>query len=177
MDGRGRTLPEPDGSGFSFDRSVPETAGLGPRFLAVLVDFLVVGLLSWGVAFGLLAVGYHPALGAQDPTQSLVGIVWLSLILELPVNLAYFTVLEGLAGTTLGKAAVDLRVVRVDGSPLGLLDAFVRTLLRMLWVTPGLGQAFMVADAVMVRRTEMEQRIGDQAADSVVARGVRGPKR
>lgn len=170
-------LPEPDRAGFSFQRSVPPTAGLSRRFLAVVFDFLVVGLLAWAVAYGMLSVGYHPDLGQADPTRSLAGLGWLVLILELPLNLVYFTLLEGLVGTTPGKALVQLRVVGVDGSPLGLLDAFVRTLLRMLWVTPALGQAFLVLDAIMVRRSEMEQRIGDRAAESVVAVRGEGPKR
>lgn len=165
-----RLLPEPDGDGFSFERGVPRTAGLGPRFLAVVLDFVVVGALAWGLAFGLAYLGFHPELAEGAASGALVGVAWLTLVLELPINLAYFTLLEGAWGATPGKAAVGLRVVREDGSPLSYLDAFVRTLLRLLWVTPGLGQVFMVLDGVMVRRTEMEQRIGDKAADSVVSR-------
>lgn len=167
---QGRRLPAPDGEGFSFERSVPRTASLLPRFVAVALDFLLILVVAWIVAYGLLQVGYHPDLGGGSPERSLVGLAWLALTLELPMNLVYFTLLEGGAGTTPGKVALGLEVRQVDGGELSFLDAFVRTLLRLLWVAPGLGQAFLVADAVMVRRTEMEQRIGDKAADSVVAR-------
>lgn len=170
-------LPEPRDEGFSFERRVPRTAGLGSRFLALVLDFLVVALLAWGLAFGMTVVGFHPDLEGVGTEGILLGVAWLTLILELPINLVYFTVLEGWRGATLGKAVVGLEVVQVDGARLGFLDAFVRTLLRLLWVTPALGQVFLLADAVMVRRSEMEQRIGDMAADSVVAEAGSGPKR
>jgi uncharacterized RDD family membrane protein YckC len=44
--------------------------------------------------------------------------------------------LTGLTGATLGKRLLRLRVVRLDGRPVGLVSALVRTVLLLLVVPP-----------------------------------------
>jgi uncharacterized RDD family membrane protein YckC len=45
-------------------------------------------------------------------------------------------VLTALTGFTLGKRVLGIRVARLDGKPVGLVSAFLRTLLLLLIVPP-----------------------------------------
>ncbi len=150
-------------SRYTFHRDVPVTAGLVPRGLALLVDLVIVAFLSWIVAILVLTLGLQPTSGTVRTFTLLV------VLLELPLGLLYWTLAEGLTGTTVGKRLLRLHVVHIDGEPISVFDAFTRTLLRFLWVAPGIGQVFMLLDAALVHFAEMNQRIGDLAADTVVA--------
>jgi uncharacterized RDD family membrane protein YckC len=114
-------------------------AGYGRRLGALVIDWLI----SLGIA-GALASALH--VGAQ--TRSLLTLLVFGVMVWL---------LTGLVGTTLGKRLCALRVVRVDGRPVGPLWAFVRTLLLVL-VVPALiwdrdhrGLHDRAANAVVVR--------------------------
>ncbi|HEV8360396.1 MAG TPA: RDD family protein [Candidatus Thermoplasmatota archaeon] len=181
---------------FSFQLLPPATAALGRRAAAYMLDFLLLG-----IAVVVLAIGAAVATLLQpgEVTPERLGAAMLPvLLLALPLFLGYFTVLEGLWGRTLGKAALGLRVRRLDGAPLTMYDSFVRNLLRLLWgpslpsvallllgnlVLASLGRdlivdvlalvalAFLLVDLWLVSSTEMEQRLGDLAAGTVVVDG------
>lgn len=95
------------------------------------------------------------------------GLLWFVSIIELPLLLVYSTILEAITGRTPGKMIVGLRVARLDGGPNDLFHAFLRNLLRLLWVTP-FGPAFVILDAWSLSSTELDQRLGDIAAGTVV---------
>ena len=69
------------------------------------------------------------------------------LIWVYSVNLAglllmagYFIVLEGRSGQTLGKKALNLRVVTPDGDRIGYIKAFVRYVGKVVsWIILGIG--------------------------------------
>ena len=80
--------------------------------------------------------------------------------------LAYFFVLEGLWGTTPGKRLFGLRVVRLDGKPVGLWAAGCRTLLRIFEANPLLfGE---IPGGLAILWSKRRQRIGDMIAGTVV---------
>jgi uncharacterized RDD family membrane protein YckC len=80
--------------------------------------------------------------------------------------LAYYFVQEGVWGTTLGKRVFGLRVVRLDGTRAGWPEAFWRTLFRIIEVNPLLFGA--APGGLAIVRSKQRQRLGDQAADTVV---------
>jgi uncharacterized RDD family membrane protein YckC len=93
--------------------------------------------------------------------------IWLVLVLL--VTLAVFVVLPGLRGTSPGKAATKLRVVRADGAPPGIGRALIRWLLWIVidsfpYFIPGL-VGFVVA-----LNSRGNQRVGDMAANTWVVR-------
>lgn len=94
-------------------------------------------------------------------------------IFELPILLVYMTLFEGLGSRSPGKLLTGLRVERLDGRPPTLGDAFLRNLLRLLWIAPYTGPIFILLDAWSLRVTELDQRMGDLAAGTVVV----GPER
>ena len=154
---------------YSWQRGVPRTASTLARAFAFLVDALAVFALAWTVTLvaataGLLRIPDIEVVGQRSPVA---GLLWIVSLFELPLLLVYFTLFEGLSARTPGKRLVGLRVARVDGKAPTLADAFLRNLLRLLWVTP-FGPAFILLDAWSLRATELDQRMGDLAAGTVV---------
>ena len=154
---------------YAWQRTVPPTASTRRRLAAFAVDEGIVFLLAWVVTFlaaslGLLRV---PDTLVAGTLNAALGLLWIVSIFELPLLLLYFTLFEGLGGRTPGKILLGLRVVRVDGGRAGLFEGFLRNLLRLLWVTP-FAPLFIALDAWSLRTTELDQRMGDLAAGTLV---------
>ena len=131
-------------------------AGLGSRFIAGAID-LVLKL----VLIGLLALAL---LGAGD-----LGIAAFLPAMAL-VLLAYDMLFELLAqGRTPGKRWTGLRVVRDDGSPVDVRGSAIRNILRLVDGWP-LSYAPTIVSVLVTKRN---QRLGDLAAGTVVARDRR----
>lgn len=102
-----------------------ETAGFGPRFLAFLIDYIILSLLSLvggfvGTLFGMLFTFY--GWGAAQLLSNGV-----SLIASLALWGFYFASGEsGAARATLGKAAIGIMVLGEDDKPLTRKQAFGR---------------------------------------------------
>ncbi|MCA1814122.1 MAG: RDD family protein [Halobacteriales archaeon] len=109
--------------------------------------------------FAFLPWGYH------DPTMGLVGQGIIALASSAFV-LGYFTWTEGSEGRSLGKRALELRVVRVDGKPMTYREGFIRNLVK---VSP----IFLALDALLmlVASPERRQRMSDRVAETIVVRG------
>ena len=146
-----------------------ETAGLGSRVLATLIDLLIQG----GVLFlGSLALALLSA--ATDGGSSDVVATVLLLLLVTGVLLGYPIAFESLwRGRTPGKAALGLRVVTTEGAPERFRHAAVRGFLALidLWATTG------AAAVLSVLLTRDNQRLGDLAAGTLVIRERSGAGR
>ncbi|HVM45697.1 MAG TPA: RDD family protein [Candidatus Thermoplasmatota archaeon] len=154
---------------YSWQREVPHTASTRRRAAAFAVDALVVFVLAWTFSFvaataNFLRIPDVDVLGQRSPVA---GLLWVVSIFELPILLLYTTLFEGFGGRTPGKLLTGLRVARTDGAPATMGDAFLRNLLRLLWITP-FGPAFVLLDWWSLRITELDQRMGDLAAGTVV---------
>lgn len=154
---------------YAWQRSIPATASAQRRTAAFLLDEVIVFVLAWTFTFtaataGLLRIPDVEFLGVRSP---IMGLLWVTSIFDIMFGLAYFTFLEGTLGSTPGKMVLRLRVRHVDGTRVGMFDSFLRNLLRFLWVTP-FGPAFILLDAWSLRVTELDQRMGDLAAETVV---------
>jgi len=109
-----------------------EAARFGPRFVALLVD----GILIISMTFLLYALAgisvFSPefinAISMPD-SPGAAEIVWMNSLVEVTgfiIVTAYYTVLHGMAGQTVGKMAMRIKVVNQDGTPLGYRKAFMR---------------------------------------------------
>lgn len=154
--------PPPAGYGHSY-----VYAGLGSRFLAALIDLVVLGMIAAIVAIplgiftavSLLAGGGASALWnlAFGPFTMLLWLLWLG----------YFTYFESTTGQTFGKRLLGLRVVSVrTGRPPDLGHALLRSVLRVVDWLPALYVVGFIAAAVTPER----QRVGDVLAETVVVR-------
>jgi eukaryotic-like serine/threonine-protein kinase len=99
---------------FSAGEDVPARPGF--RLVAAIVDSLIVGvpISSWIVFNGSLLTQERGTSG------DITAWIWL-------VNLAYYVLLEGLSGASLGKRLFGLRVTSSDGSRASLSRVALRT--------------------------------------------------
>ena len=149
------TLSTPEGVGIDL-----ALAGLGSRFVAMLIDQTVITLTL--LALAVLAGLFTGTSGVV--IFSLVTVLWFF------VQFGYFVVFEVLdQGRSLGKRLLHIRVVRADGTAIGFLASAIRNLLRIVDSLPGLYLVGIVAVLV----TNRQQRLGDIAADTVIVRDRR----
>jgi len=99
-------------------------ARLVSRALAARVDFVVIGLLLFGILVGFAALRY---LVDGEFDMPHIGAVFSATAFPL-VAVIYLTVLWTTTGRSVGKHLFGLRVVRDDGTPLGILRAAARSL-------------------------------------------------
>src|SRR5262249_1027168 len=132
-------------------------AGIGSRFLAALVDTIIIVTLQIIV---LLVSGF--ALNRLDLIDALGA--WLAAIFGLIAFLmfwGYYIFFEMLwNGQSPGKRWAGLRVIRVDGTPVTLAESIIRNLVRIIDFLPigyGLGIVTMFVN-------DQARRLGDMAA-------------
>ena len=81
------------------------------------------------------------------------------------VDLGYFLFFEALwSGQTPGKRRQGLRVLRINGQPIGWLESSIRNILRAVDLLAG----FYPVGIAVVFLSRNNQRIGDYAAGTVV---------
>jgi uncharacterized RDD family membrane protein YckC len=134
-------------------------AGVGSRFIAAAIDFTIQITLVICAAVVFLAAGVGG--GARG------GLFALAVFVVFFVYDVAFEVLSG--GRTPGKRWTGLRVVRTGGEPVGFVTSSVRNLLRPVDFLPS---AYLLGIATILA-TKRNQRLGDLAAGTVVARAPR----
>ncbi|PJF31373.1 MAG: hypothetical protein CUN51_03315 [Candidatus Thermofonsia Clade 1 bacterium] len=100
-------------------------AGFGIRFAAVLIDGIVLFII--GLIVGTLYAALTPLPRSMDEVQrqSLI----LNLIGLATSTLYYIYFLTNRDGQTPGKAAVGIRIVKLDGTRLTAWDAILRNVI------------------------------------------------
>lgn len=141
-------------------------AGVGSRCVARLLDQLVQTAVIVALIVGAGLVG-----GSLDGGGGSGGLLLAVLVVLLfAVQFGYDVLFETLAsGRTPGKRWTGLRVVRIDGAPVGFLTSAVRNLVRLIDFLPGVYGVAMVAVLLSPRN----QRLGDMAAATLVVRETR----
>jgi uncharacterized RDD family membrane protein YckC len=111
----------------------PRPAGFWIRAVALAIDLLVFMLVQASFEWMATAI-VGPAVEGVDSAHGSVG------LFTLLFSAAYTTVLHAVAGQTIGKSLVGVRVVAIDGTPLTAGPAFLRYLAFFLSLIPlGLG--------------------------------------
>ncbi|MEV6815916.1 RDD family protein [Micromonospora sp. NPDC051296] len=142
-------------------------ARIGSRVLALLLDVLVqlvLGLLLAALAGLFLAVLPYGVIDVPTERALLtVGVVLL--LVGYPVIFERFN-----HGRTPGKAAVGLRVVSVDGAPVGLRQSLTRALVGVAVEWPGLVLPLVswVAGVTVMLTDARGRRLGDLVAGTLV---------
>lgn len=151
-------------------------AGIGSRFLALLLDLLAqIGLLFAGLT----------VVGMLIPTMDPYATNALVIVVIVLVCLGYPIVFETMSsGRSLGKMAAGLRVVRTDGGPVRFRHAAARSLTALFadLNLPLLGSVVVGAEsplllflvgtpgALAAAASARSQRIGDLLAGTMVVR-------
>lgn len=136
-----------------------ETASIPSRALAQLVDLVVRIGLFYGLALFASLVG----LAAGSSAVVVILIVGSFLIL-----FGYPVLFESRGqGRTIGKRMLGLRVVTVEGAPVGFRHSAIRS---MVAVVDFLIPPIAVVATVSVLLTPRSQRLGDLFAGTIVLR-------
>jgi uncharacterized RDD family membrane protein YckC len=148
-------------------------AGIGSRFLAALVDSLLIVALQ---AVVILLVILVSALVLSIEGSSLSDFVesensamaWLAAglgLLAFAFFWGYYIFFELLwNGQSPGKRWVGLRVIRADGAPITLAESIIRNLIRLVDFLP----AYYGIGVVTMFVNSQSRRLGDLAAGTVV---------
>jgi uncharacterized RDD family membrane protein YckC len=132
-------------------------AGLVTRFLAYVLDALIVAVFAGGAAvlFGLLAA--IAGFDLRAPARA----VFTTYVVCLPsILMVYCALFWLLAGRTPGMAVLGLRVRTVDGRPVGWLAALVRALVL----------AYFPIGALLLLVDRRHQALHDKIARTSVVR-------
>ncbi len=160
-------VPAPAAAASSAEAAAgPRLASLGRRVIAVILDMFVL-VIAFGVVGMWAAVRWG---GVTSSGFNLTGVPALIVIgIELLFAFLYYWLLEGLAGATLGKGIVGVRVRGVSGVRCSLGASLVRNLLRII-------DAFFVylVGFLVAVFSKNRQRIGDHAARTVVVEAPPG---
>ncbi len=123
------------------------TAGVWSRLLAHALD-CCVGLVSWILCSTWLLIGLWALENAPRDLLDVVVIVLAVLALGVVLHVAYHVVFVGGCGQTLGKMALGIAVVRLDGGTAGYGRAMLRCLGGLLCIASfGLGYAAVLFTA------------------------------
>lgn len=136
----------------------PRPAGLGRRALAALIDIAVLLVLLVVLA----ALAGETEAGDGSFSVSLEG---AAALVYFASALAYYAVFEAVTGRTIGKLALGLRVVSLDGSPAGTGQVLLRTALR---IVDGILVYLVGFVCALATGRDRRARIGDLAAKTVV---------
>src|ERR1043165_6536001 len=105
-----------------------ELAGLGSRFLALLVDALLISIIIVGLIIAAAVLG----LGALVTSRSAAAGSWalaVAVVFYFLVMWGYFLLFEALNhGQTPGKKWTGIRVVCDNGLPVGWRESALRNL-------------------------------------------------
>ena len=115
------------------------TIGVGRRAVAILIDSLVFMVPAAPVIAHIVTTMSHfvSENSLRQPTQQSVvttnaSLSWANTALALLAIawLAYMTLMESAYGASLGKFALGIRVVRLDGRPVDGFTSFLRNIIR-----------------------------------------------
>lgn len=131
----------------------------GRRILATIVDGILLAILFWVMS---MLFGSSSAAGGEV-SASLSG---LAFLVYVALAVAYYILMEGYLGQTVGKMLLGIKVVREDnGGVPGLKAATIRTVLRLVD-----GFFFYVVAFITVLASSKNQRLGDMTANTLVVR-------
>jgi uncharacterized RDD family membrane protein YckC len=137
-------------------------AGLWKRFLSLIIDFLIFCIIFFPITRMVKGIWimsatdhrWNNGLFITDP----LCIAFLIFIF------LYFIFLEGLAGATIGKFTVGLRVIDVNGKKPGLIKSLIRNILRLIDSLPALN----ILGIILIVTTKENTRFGDMIAKTRV---------
>ncbi len=137
--------------------AVDNYASVGRRFVAIILDAIVFGFISYPIAAatgGLTSGGFE--------------VTGVPAFLSFLLYFLYFVLMESFAGGTVGKLILGMKVRMVDGSPCTIGASLIRNLLRIVDALPGIAPYLL--GAIFVWTSPTNQRLGDRLANTVVVR-------
>ncbi len=121
---------------------------LGKRILAWIVDAIIIAVITFAVSSVLWS----------DRVGSFIGSAGI-------LSFVYFIYFEAEYGQTLGKKAMNVVVVKEDGSDCDWTASVIRNVARIID-----GFAFYLVGMIAILLTDNNQRLGDIVGDTIVVK-------
>ncbi len=146
------------------NQKVKKYAGLLDRFLALIIDFFIFCAIFFPITRIVKGVWI---MSASDHRWGRGLFITDPLCIAFLVFMfLYFIFLEGLAGATLGKFIIGLRVIDANGKKPGLLKSLFRNILRLIDGLPTLN----ILGIILIIITKENTRFGDMIAKTRVVK-------
>jgi uncharacterized RDD family membrane protein YckC len=143
--------------GVSPVQPVFQYGGFWIRFVAALIDGIIMTVTSSAVQLLLLGSAYRPFANMREPVPpdqalaafgAIMGTLALSALIGIAIGASYEGFFVSRVGATPGKMALGLKVVRPNGGPVSLGRAFARYFAKWLSsLTFGIGYIIAGFDA------------------------------
>jgi uncharacterized RDD family membrane protein YckC len=162
------TIDTPENVSFGY-----EVAGIGSRFIAALIDNIILLILL--IALNVAVIVAIAALngdsssidqGLESADENWIAglVIALYALLNFLIWWGYYMIFEWVwHGQTIGKRAVRIRIVRLDGAPVTFVPVAVRNLVRIVDFLP----AFYAVGVVTMFCNRQSRRLGDFAAGTL----------
>jgi uncharacterized RDD family membrane protein YckC len=157
------TIETPEQVGLEYS-----VAGVGSRFIAALLDSLILGAFFFAELMVVVVIGaassVTPAASGWAQTAGKWFVAFVVFI-NFAVVWGYFALFEAYwHGQTPGKRAMKVRVIKDSGRQVTLFEAMARNLVRVVDYLPSL---YLVGVITMLCN-KRNQRLGDLAAGTIV---------
>ncbi|MFM9837335.1 MAG: RDD family protein [Cyclobacteriaceae bacterium] len=149
-------------------------AGFWLRFVAIIIDGIIIGVLQFVVIAPILAaIGIGISSGAsaidsEDPTAMIAKAMAIFSTVGLigqVVNILYFTLMESSKyQATIGKLALGLIVTDVNGGKLDFVKALIRNVSKIV------SGIILLIGYIMAAFTEKKQALHDIIAGTLVVK-------
>jgi uncharacterized RDD family membrane protein YckC len=147
-------------------------AGFWIRFVAIIIDYLLIGLLSAFVivpvlgAFGIMgSVGDMDAMDESFMAGMLAAVTGTMALVNIVVNWLYFALMESSAWqATLGKRAVGVKVIGDNGGRISFITATIR------YVGKIVSGAILLIGYIMAAFSAKKQALHDLIASTFVVK-------
>ena len=140
-------------------------AGIGSRFIALLVDMLI-----WFAGFIVLAIVlaiFLPGIEAFSKISEQWAVA-AAIFMVFLLFWGYFTLFEAFwNGRTPGKRVARIRVIQRSGRAISLFESMARNLVRYVDMQPF---PMYAVGVIAIFATRQHQRLGDLAAGTLVVR-------
>ena len=139
-------------------------AGLGSRFVAILLDQLI--MFAAYIVVGLLLFMVLAAIGMTHRLDTLSNwILAVIIFIFFAIYWGYFALFEAWwHGQTPGKRVMQLRVIKDSGRQITLFEALARNLLRFIDYFP----SFYLVGVITMLCNKRNKRLGDFVAGTLV---------
>jgi len=124
---------------------------LRKRFLAILIDALIVTLFLW-----VLSALVNPLVAI---TKSYAALNYWPILAGI-IMVAYFTYLEGKYGVTVGKKLMKIKVMPLEGK-IDFSKSFLRNISKFLWLP-------LLLDLIIGRALRSRDRYLDRLSKTYV---------
>ena len=150
-------------------------AGFWKRFLAVIIDGIIIGCVRWIIILpilGTMGIGVASeirSLDGEDPATALpiiatiMAMIGISALISTAIWILYYSFMESSKfQASVGKLALGIIVTDMNGNKLDFSKAFVRNICKLI------SSMIMFIGYIMAGFTEKKQALHDMIASTLV---------